>query len=76
MSVRYYEKILYIVIPCYNEEEVLPETARRLKEKCEELIIQDKISEHTRVIFIDDGSKDNTWCIIEIFTKLMVFSVA
>lgn len=60
---------LYIVIPCYNEADVLTETAKRLKEKCEKLIIQDKISKQTKVIFVDDGSTDNTWSMIESYYK-------
>ena len=55
---------LYIVVPCYNEEEVLTETARRLKEKMDNLIETGKIAEASRVIFVNDGSKDNTWEII------------
>ena len=57
--------ILYIVVPCYNEEEVLPETARRLKEKMEALIAAGRISEESRVLFVNDGSRDRTWAIIE-----------
>ena len=56
---------LYLVIPCYNEEEVLPETSKRLKEKFDELIKKEKISDTSRIVFIDDGSKDKTWSIIE-----------
>ena len=56
--------ILYIVVPCYNEEEVLPETSRRLKEKLESLMAADKISPDSRVLFVNDGSKDKTWEII------------
>lgn len=58
---------LYFVIPCYNEQEVLPETARRLKIKMAELQTQRKISEDSRVCFVNDGSKDRTW---EIITQL------
>lgn len=58
------EKTLYIVVPCYKEEEVLPETARQLKAKMESLIAQDKISANSRVMFVNDGSKDRTWEII------------
>ena len=58
-------KTIYLVIPCYNEEEVLLETAKRLKEKINILIEKWKISEKSRVTFVDDGSKDNTWSIIE-----------
>lgn len=59
--------ILYMVIPCYNEEEVLHETAKQLKEKYQNLIGNDKISEKSRIVFVNDGSKDRTW---EIITKL------
>ena len=57
--------ILYVVIPCYNEQEVLPETARRLKEKMTALIGSGKVSEKSRVMFVNDGSKDKTWQEIE-----------
>lgn len=57
--------ILYMVIPCYNEEEVLPETAKRLKEKYTRLIAVGKISEKSKIAFVDDGSKDRTWALIE-----------
>lgn len=57
--------ILYIVIPCYNEEEVLPETARRLKEKMNTLLEKKKISPASRIVFVNDGSKDQTWNIIQ-----------
>lgn len=57
--------VLYLVIPCYNEEEVLPETSSRLLEKLGSLINLGKISEKSRVIFVNDGSKDRTWEIIE-----------
>ncbi len=59
------DNILYLVIPCYNEEEVLPETSSRLLEKLGSLIKLGKISEKSRVIFVNDGSKDRTWEIIE-----------
>ena len=57
--------ILYMVLPCYNEEEVLPETAKQLKEKYESLISQDIISKLSRIVFVNDGSKDSTWNIIQ-----------
>lgn len=57
--------ILYMAIPCYNEEEVLHETAKRLEEKYYELKKNGKISDKSRVVFIDDGSRDRTWEIIE-----------
>ena len=56
--------ILYIVVPCYNEEAVLPETSRRLKEKLEGLMAAGKIAPESRVLFVNDGSKDKTWEII------------
>ena len=55
---------LYIVVPCYNEEAVLPETARRLGEKLGELTASGKISDQSRVLFVNDGSGDATWSII------------
>ena len=57
--------ILYIVVPCYNEEEVLPETSRRLLEKLEGLMAAGMISEKSRVLFVNDGSRDKTWSLIE-----------
>lgn len=60
-----YNDILYIVVPCYNEEAVLHETSKRLKEKMTALINDKKISDKSRVLFVDDGSKDKTWEIIE-----------
>ena len=61
--------ILYLVIPCYCEEEVLPETARRLKAKLEGLMEAGTISRESRILFVNDGSKDNTWGLIERFHK-------
>ena len=58
------ERTLYIVVPCYNEEAVLPETSKRLREKLQELTAQGKISARSRVLFVNDGSKDRTWEII------------
>lgn len=60
-----YNDILYIVVPCYNEEAVLHETSKRLKEKMTALINDKKISDKSRVLLVDDGSKDKTWGIIE-----------
>lgn len=57
--------VLYMVIPCYYEEEVLPETAKRLKEKYTNLISSGKISPDSRIMFVNDGSKDKTWDIIK-----------
>ncbi len=55
---------LYMVIPCYNEEEVLIETANRLQEKFTHLREKQMISEESRIVFVNDGSKDRTWEII------------
>lgn len=57
--------ILYMVLPCYNEEEVLPETSRRLREKYSRLIADGTISPDSRILFVNDGSRDRTWEIIE-----------
>lgn len=62
-------EILYMIIPCYNEEEVLHETAKQLKEKYQDLIKQQSISEKSRIVFVNDGSKDKTWQIIESLHK-------
>lgn len=56
--------VLYIVVPCYNEEEVLPETSRRLKEKMKALVAAGTVSEGSRILFVNDGSRDRTWEII------------
>lgn len=55
---------LYMVIPCYNEQEVLPETSKLLKEKLSTLVKAGKIDPESRIIFVNDGSKDRTWEII------------
>lgn len=62
-------KTLYVVIPCYNEEEVLEETTKRLKEKLNKLIKNKKISNKSKVMYVNDGSKDNTWKIIKEINK-------
>lgn len=56
--------ILYIVIPCYNEEEVLPITSSKIIDKIHNLINKKKISTKSKICFVDDGSKDNTWNIV------------
>ncbi|MBN1597057.1 MAG: glycosyltransferase family 2 protein [Bacteroidales bacterium] len=56
---------LYLVIPCYNEEEVLPETSKRLYEKISVLIEIKQIKNDSKIMFVNDGSKDKTWDIIE-----------
>lgn len=61
--------ILYIVIPCYNEEEVLGETSKQMSSKLLSLIKTDKIDKKSKILFVDDGSKDKTWSLIEQFQK-------
>lgn len=68
-------KILYVVIPCYNEQDVLHETAKRLREKFLSLIDAGKISTQSRIVFVNDGSKDSTWKIIrELHATDKIFS--
>lgn len=56
--------ILWIVIPCYNEEDVLPITAPMFLEQIQTMISKEKISAKSRILFVNDGSKDSTWDII------------
>lgn len=65
MMKREKNDILYLVVPCYNEQEVLPETSKRLKEKMESLMERKLISRDSRIMFVNDGSKDRTWSMIE-----------
>ncbi len=58
---------LYIVIPCYNEEEALPGTKEVVLKKLVALIEENKISDKSRILFVNDGSKDKTWEIIKKF---------
>lgn len=60
--------LLSIVVPCFNEQEVLPETAKRLLVLIEHLQAQGKIGGNSHVVFVDDGSRDKTWSIIEKLT--------
>lgn len=60
---------LYIIIPCYNEQEVLPITAPMFLEKLKSLSAAGKISGDSRVLFVNDGSRDDTWSIIEKLSK-------
>jgi len=61
---RSHAPMFFLVIPCFNEEEVLHETASRLRTKFDQLI-QDRLADpESRVLFVDDGSKDSTWKII------------
>ena len=63
------DNILYIVIPCYNEEDVLEETTKRLKVKMNKLVENKIISNKSKVLFVNDGSKDKTWKLIESIEK-------
>ena len=62
--------IIYIVIPCYNEQEVLPVTAPMFLQKINDLYIDGKISEQSKILFVNDGSSDNTWQIINELSEL------
>ena len=57
--------VLYIVVPCYNEEEVLPLTIPEFKKTIVDLVTKGKISPLSRILFVNDGSKDKTWEILE-----------
>lgn len=61
--------ILYVVVPCYNEEEVLAETTKQLEKKMDDLIQKKIISDKSRVMYVNDGSKDKTWELIEKINK-------
>ena len=65
---------LYIVIPCYNEEEMLPITAKALLEKMQTLVDEGKIHPDSKVMFVDDGSKDKTWEIIQKLHSIPFFT--
>ena len=62
-------KKLAIVVPCYNEEEVLPNTEKKLTELLKELIKRKKVSSDSFILFVNDGSKDKTWELITKFHK-------
>lgn len=68
MSV-YSDQLLTIVVPCYNEQEVLPETVKRLGEVLKKLVDEGKIAAQSKLLFVDDGSKDETWGLIKKFEK-------
>ena len=61
--------VLYLVVPCYNEQEVLSDTAEKLAHKLAQLIDAGKISERSRIAFVNDGSSDSTWEIIRAYTE-------
>ena len=57
--------VLYIVVPCFNEQEALPHSHERLSKLIEEMIAQGSIGAESKLLYVDDGSRDNTWEIIE-----------
>ncbi|HGL0175476.1 TPA: glycosyltransferase family 2 protein [Streptococcus pneumoniae] len=61
--------ILYIVIPCYNEEQVLPYTNPMFVEKIEQLVKKEEIHPHSKIMYVNDGSKDRTWELIESYAN-------
>ena len=61
--------VLYIVVPCYNEEEVLYETSKRLKEKIQNLIKSKMVSADSKIMYVNDGTKDKTWDIVKELNK-------
>ena len=63
-----YIPTVYLVIPCYNEEEVLPETVKRLTEKLQKIQQAGLAGKKSRMLFVDDGSKDRTWSLISAFS--------
>ena len=63
------KNILYLVIPCYNEEEVLPITTKKLTEKLDKMIKDKLVSKESRIMYVNDGSKDKTWELIGQFNK-------
>ncbi|GBU28701.1 glycosyltransferase [Treponema sp. R8-4-B8] len=67
MDTNYNKPVLAIIVPCYNEQEVLPETAKKLSGILQKLISEQIINEKSTLLFVDDGSSDNTWSLIEKF---------
>ena len=64
---------LALVLPAYNEEEVLPETISRLTIVLDDLILKNEITDDSFMVFVDDGSKDKTWILIEGLSKVNKF---
>ncbi len=62
-------KILYVVVPCYNEEEVLEITTNKLTEKLKKMIKEGLVDKNSKIMYVNDGSKDKTWELIEKFNK-------
>lgn len=68
-------EILFLVVPCYNEEAVLQETAKRLSDKLKSMINSNLVSGDSKILFVNDGSKDKTWTIInELYREDSIFS--
>jgi polyisoprenyl-phosphate glycosyltransferase len=65
--------IMTIVVPCYNEEEVLPETVKRLEHVLQRLMMDKLVSNTSTVLFVDDGSRDRTWELIETYHRTHPF---
>lgn len=63
------KELLTIVVPCYNEEEVLPETVKELSQIITKLINDNQIDFQSKLLFVDDGSKDKTWNLIQHYSK-------
>ena len=65
--------VLYLAIPCYNEEAVLPETTKRLTEKMHTMIRAEQVDPESRILYVDDGSKDKTWAIISEYAEAIPY---
>lgn len=63
------DNILYVVVPCYNESEVLLETTKRLTKKLEQMISEKRINKKSKIMYVNDGSKDNTWELISKYNE-------
>ena len=61
--------VLYIVVPCYNEEEVLPESAKQFYLAISDMMKKQLISTESKILFVNDGSRDKTWDLVENFSK-------
>ncbi len=67
--------ILYIVVPCYNEEQVLPHTNPMFVEKIEQLVKKEEIHPNSKIMYVNDGSKDRTWELIESYAESIYYVV-
>ena len=63
------DNILTIVIPCYNEEEVLPETVKEIGKILQSLINEKEVAANSKILFVNDGSKDKTWSLIKQYSN-------